>query len=228
MAGFRDHAPVNQAAVADVLVRLSQLAVDFPEIETLTLNPLFADSDGVLAADAHLALRPEGECGVLAIPPYPAELARPWQTKSGEVLTIRPIRPEDAETHGEFFHTLAPEDVRWRFFSPLKELSPTLIARLTQIDYDRGDGLRRRRAAGRTGGTRRWPSPASSATRRSRPQREFAVIVSPQHEGAGAGPAHDGAAVRMGARRRHRARSWAMCWPTTRRCWPSSGGWASP
>ena len=201
MAGFRDHAPVNQAAVADVLVRLSQIAVDFPEIEALTLNPLFADSDGVLAVDAHLVLRPEGECGVLAIPPYPAELSRPWRTKSGEVLTIRPVRPEDAETHGEFFHTLAPEDVRWRFFSPLKELSPTLTARLTQIDYDREIAFvaSRRRPDGRDETLGRLPPdprPGGADQRRIRRHRL------PQHEGAGAGPAHDGAAVRMGPRQR--------------------------
>lgn len=186
MQGYRDHPPVNQAAVADALVRLSQIAVDFPEIEALTVNPFFADADGVLAVDAHLALRPEGELGVLAIPPYPAELTRPWRTKSGEVLTIRPVRPEDAEAHGEFFHTLSPEDVRWRFFSPLKELSPTLTARLTQIDYDREIALiaTRRRSDGRdeTLGVSRLirdPGDPMSA--------EFAVIVSRSMKGQGLG-----------------------------------------
>ncbi|MFC7693300.1 hypothetical protein ACFQY5_30845 [Paeniroseomonas aquatica] len=53
------------------------------------------------------------------------------------MLTIRPIRPEDAAAHAEAFHRLDPEDVRRRFFSPLKEMSPALVARLTQIDYDR-------------------------------------------------------------------------------------------
>ncbi|TDH63933.1 GNAT family N-acetyltransferase [Dankookia rubra] len=186
MGGFRDHPPVNQGAVADVLVRLSQIAVDFPEIEALTLNPLFADSTGVLAADAHLVMRPEGECGVLAIPPYPAELTRPWRTRAGEVLTIRPVRPEDAETHGEFFHTLAPEDVRWRFFSPLKELSPTLTARLTQIDYDREIAFvaSRRRADGRDetlAVSRLIRDPAEPT------HAEFAVVVSRSMKGQGLG-----------------------------------------
>jgi acetyltransferase len=62
----------------------------------------------VLAVDAELALRPAGEVGELAIPPYPAELERPFRTRSGEVLTIRPIRPEDAAAQGEAFRRLDP------------------------------------------------------------------------------------------------------------------------
>jgi len=137
MAGLPGDQSVNQAAVADALVRLSQVAVDFPEIAALTINPLFVDPDGVLAADAELVLRPAGETGRLAIPPYPAELARPWTAKSGETLVIRPVRPEDAAAHGEFFKRLDPQDIRYRFFSPIRELSREMTARLTQIDYDR-------------------------------------------------------------------------------------------
>ncbi len=135
--GFRDHPAANVPAVADALVRLSQIAVDFPEIAALTINPLFVDSAGVLAADASLTLRPLGESSQLAVPPYPAELTRPFRTKSGIPLVVRPIRPEDAAAHSEAFGKLRPEDIRWRFFSPMRELSPQMIARLTQIDYDR-------------------------------------------------------------------------------------------
>ncbi|WP_431269386.1 hypothetical protein [Dankookia sp. P2] len=70
---------------------------------------------------------------------------------------------------GEFFHTLAPEDVRWRFFSPLKELSPSLTARLTQIDYDREIAfVASPPPAGRAGGNA-GRLPPDPATRRSRP-----------------------------------------------------------
>ncbi|NOG71111.1 GNAT family N-acetyltransferase [Roseicella sp. DB1501] len=186
MAGFRDHPPANQAAVADVLVRLSQIAVDFPEIESLAINPLFADAQGVLALDAHLALRPEGTRGELAIPPYPAALSRPWRSRAGEALTVRPVRPEDAEAHGAFFHTLPPEDVRWRFFSPLKELSPSMTARLTQIDYDREIAFiasRRRPEGGEeTLGVSRLIRDPGDPLR-----AEFAVAVSPAMKGQGLG-----------------------------------------
>jgi acetyltransferase len=137
LRGYRDHPAADLEAVADALVRISQIAVDFPEIAALNVNPLFADAEGVLAVDAAVTLRPAGEAGLLAIPPYPAHLVRRWRGKDGTEVTIRPIRPEDAEAHGEFFARLTPEDIRWRFFSALKELAPAQIARLTQIDYDR-------------------------------------------------------------------------------------------
>ena len=138
LEGFRDHPPSNIAAVADALVRVSQVAVDFPEIASLAVNPLLVDAEGVLAVDARLTLRPPGAPpAVLAVPPYPAELARPWRPKGGGTLLVRPIRHEDAAADAAAFRQVPPEDVRYRFFSPLKELSPAMVARLTQIDYDR-------------------------------------------------------------------------------------------
>jgi acetyltransferase len=132
-----DQPAANEEAVADTLVRVSQLVVDFPEIAELGINPLFADADGVLVADAWIRLRGEGEApGRLAIPPYPAELTGRYQAK-GHVFSIRPIRPEDATAHAEFFGRLTPEDIRYRFFSALRELSAEQMARLTQIDYER-------------------------------------------------------------------------------------------
>ena len=137
LAGYRDHPAVEVGAVAESLVRLSQIAVDFPEIAAMSVNPFFADPEGVLAADASLELRPEGGAAALAIPPYPEELCRPWTGRDGASLLVRPIRPEDAEAHGAFVRRLTPQDIRWRFFSQLKELPRAQIARMTQIDYDR-------------------------------------------------------------------------------------------
>jgi acetyltransferase len=137
LAGWRDHAAANIPAIADALVRLSQIAVDFPEIAACGVNPLLADPQGVLALDASVTLRPAGERGMLAIPPYPAQLARSWRGKDGRAVTVRPIRPEDAAAHAEAFRRLTTEDIRYRFFSALGELSSAQIARMTQIDYDR-------------------------------------------------------------------------------------------
>jgi acetyltransferase len=137
LAGYRDHPPADLPAVVETLVRLSQVAVDFPEICTLGINPLVARADGVVALDAGGKLRPAGQAALLAVPPYPEELVTRWRARSGAELTIRPIRPEDAEAHGELFRRLTPEDVRWRFFSQIRELPPQQIARMTQLDYDR-------------------------------------------------------------------------------------------
>lgn len=141
LAGFRDAPPADEAAVARLLVRVSQLLVDVPELASLRLAPVFATAQGVRVASARIALRPPGQLARLAIPPYPAQLARTMDMQGGEgggqPVTIRPIRPEDAEAHAEFFRHLTPEDVRYRFFTTLRELTAEQIARMTQVDYER-------------------------------------------------------------------------------------------
>ena len=50
---------------------------------------------------------------------------------------IRPVRPEDAPLFTAFFKTLSPTTIYYRFFGALKELDTEMLARFTQIDYDR-------------------------------------------------------------------------------------------
>lgn len=177
---FRDNPPANEAALAETLVRISQLIVDFPAIAELDLNPLIVDADGVVAADAWIRLRAAGDDGGgLAISPYPAELTEHWTTPDGERLVIRPIRPEDAEQHGAFFARLSPQDIRFRFFSAMRELSAEQMARLTQIDYDREMALVVvREATGETVGVARLVC-------ESELEGEFAVIVEADMKGRG-------------------------------------------
>ncbi len=177
---FRDNPPANESAVAEALVRVSQLIVDFPEIAELDLNPLIVDTDGVLAADAWLRLREAGDDGGgLAVTPYPVELAGHWITPDGERLIVRPIRPEDADGHGAFFSRLSPQDIRYRFFSAMRELSPEQMARLTQIDYDREMAfIALRETTGETVGVARLVCEDAR-------QGEFAVIVQGDMKGKG-------------------------------------------
>jgi acetyltransferase len=101
------------------------------------------------------------------------------------VLTIRPIRPEDAAAHAEAFHRLDPEDVRRRFFSPLKEMSPALVARLTQIDYDREMAfIATRRSAT---GAEETVGVARLIREPGAPAAEFAVVVEQAMKGQGVG-----------------------------------------
>ena len=178
LPGFRDRPAVNEPAIADALVRLSQLQVDFPEIASVSVNPLFADASGVLAADAGLKLRAEGEAALLAIPPYPAALVGDFTARDGRVFEVRPIRPEDAVMQGEFARELPAEDMRFRFFSSMKELPPAMLARLTQIDYGREMAFIATRE-GRNFGTARIIREGGGHT------AEFAVVVSPAGKGTG-------------------------------------------
>ncbi|MEO7150473.1 MAG: bifunctional acetate--CoA ligase family protein/GNAT family N-acetyltransferase, partial [Burkholderiaceae bacterium] len=138
LAGYRDHPPAHIDAICDVLVAVSQMLADLPELAELDINPLCADADGVIALDARLRVARATSKGTarFAIQPYPSELAETWSWQ-GRQLLIRPIRPEDEARHREFAMRLAPEDVRLRFFSMRRELPRSELARLVQIDYDR-------------------------------------------------------------------------------------------
>jgi acetyltransferase len=139
LRGYRDRPPAARAAVCEAMVRLSQLIADIDEIAELDINPLLVDHEGVVALDARIVVHePVGEerAARLAIKPYPVELEGEVIHR-GERLKIRPIRPQDEGLLQIFARHLTPEDIRMRFFGPLRELSHEMAARLTQIDYDR-------------------------------------------------------------------------------------------
>jgi acetyltransferase len=172
-------APDAVAATARLLVRISQLLVDEPEIGPVGLDPLWIGPGGVVFGDAAIWLRPPGEVSVLAIPPYPEQLAEHWEAR-GENFLIRPIRPEDAEAHAAFMKRVPPEDVRFRFFTALREVSPEQMARLTQIDYEREMAfiaVRERDMA--TVGAARLVREAGEE------RGEFAIVVEPSVKGTG-------------------------------------------
>jgi acetyltransferase len=129
----------NLDAVALALVRISQLVVEVPEVSELDVNPLLADQFGVVALDARIRLESprRGGSSRLAIRPYPKELEETVGLGDGRTLLLRPILPEDEPSLQEAFSKLTPEEVRLRFFVPLKTLDHVTAARFTQIDYDR-------------------------------------------------------------------------------------------
>jgi acetyltransferase len=152
LAGYRNHPPARLDAIHDVLIALSQMLADLPELAELDINPLLADGDGVVALDARVRLdrsRPAG-ADRFAIAPYPAGLTATidWH---GEGIVVRPIRPEDEAQHRAFVEQIAPGDLRLRFFYSRMELPRSELARLTQIDYAREMAFVavRRRADGR-------------------------------------------------------------------------------
>ncbi len=144
---YRDEPAADIDAVALVLVKLSQMSADLPEIRELDLNPLVADDKGVVAIDARVAVAPcaplahGGSNPRLAIAPYPKPWERHIALKAGQKIFVRPVRPEDEELYRSFFESVTAEDLRLRFFAPVKEFSHTFVARLTQIDYARALAL---------------------------------------------------------------------------------------
>jgi acetyltransferase len=186
LAGYRDHPPAKIDAICDVLIALSQMLADLPELAELDINPLWADQDGVLALDARVRVSHEARAGAahFAIAPYPAELARTvvWQ---GESILIRPIRPEDESQHRAFVEQLRPEDLRLRFFSVRRELPRSELARLAQIDYAREMAF----IAVRTlpDGSQQTLGVARAVTDPDNVDAEFAIIVRSDLKGRGLG-----------------------------------------
>jgi acetyltransferase len=138
LSGFRDHPGADRPAIERVLVQIAQLMADFSEICELDINPLIADSKGVLALDARVRVAAATSQGAdrFAIRPYPQALSEEVSFGERRIL-LRPIRPEDEPAHAEFMSHLTPGDLRLRFFGMVREMPHSQLARFTQIDYDR-------------------------------------------------------------------------------------------
>jgi acetyltransferase len=139
LQGYRGRPTANLVLLEEILMRLSQLVTDFAEIAELDINPLMVTGDSALAVDARMVLKPSGQPAPfhLAISAYPNQYECHVVTAGGDQLFIRPIRPEDAPLLTRLFHTLSPRSVIYRFFRMLKEIPRSMLARFTQIDYDR-------------------------------------------------------------------------------------------
>jgi acetyltransferase len=141
LSGYRDHPPAAIDAIALTLVRLSQLVCDFDAVVEIDINPLLADANGVMATDARLRLEAPPKDAArgarLAIRPYPKACEKAVTLPGIGPALLRPVRPEDAAEVRRMLAKMPPEDVRMRFFVPPGSLEPHLLARLTQIDYER-------------------------------------------------------------------------------------------
>ena len=147
LAAYRNVPAARRDEIAQVLVRLSQLSADLPEVLELDINPLLADADGVVALDARISISlsvegsSRGHYSHFAIRPYPKEWERNVALPDGRVLFVRPVRPEDEVLYERFFEHVSRDDMRLRFFGPVKDTGQAFIARLTQIDYGRAMAL---------------------------------------------------------------------------------------
>jgi acetyltransferase len=183
LQGDRGRPVVALDAVADVLIRLGQLAADHPEIRELDINPLLADEQGVVALDARIrvaAATGEGAAR-LAIAPYPQHLESRARLRDGTELGLRPIRPEDEPQLHDLAAHMTLRDLRLRFFAPLRGLPHRLAARLTQIDYDREMALLAQAEDGTTIGIARFFADPD------RVSAEYAVAVRSDWQGRGVG-----------------------------------------
>ena len=145
LGAWRGMPPVNMAALEYLLMRVSEMICELPGLRELDINPVIIDEHGAAVVDASAVVRmplanggaPNVRYGHMAILPYPSYLTMPLELKTGEVLTLRAIRPEDADALQSFVRNLSDEARYFRFISTMAELPLSLLARFTQIDYYR-------------------------------------------------------------------------------------------
>jgi acetyltransferase len=144
LKGVRGRAPVNTAALEELMVRFSRLVVEQPWIKEIDINPLLASPSGFLALDARVIVypkdTPEESLPKLAIRPYPDQYVKSWLTKDNIVVTVRPIRPEDENRMVDFHQRLSEQTVYQRYFHHMKletRIAHDRLARICFVDYDR-------------------------------------------------------------------------------------------
>ncbi len=138
---FRNLPAVDMDALETLLLRVSEMVCELPWIKEMDINPLIIDENGALAADARVIIGPvtpsADRYAHMAIGPYPAHLVTHWQLEDGYDVTLRPMRPEDAELVQSFVRAMSEQSRYFRFMDAMRELSPSMLSNLTQIDYDR-------------------------------------------------------------------------------------------
>lgn len=142
---FRNMPAINMEALVQVLLRVSEMVCELPQIRSLDINPLVADEHDVKVLDARIVVEARRQSadryGHMAIHPYPGHLVSEWRLADGTPITIRPIRPEDASIEQTFVRGLSAESRYFRFMGTMNELTQQMLIRFTQLDYNRELGL---------------------------------------------------------------------------------------
>ncbi|MEZ5965966.1 MAG: bifunctional acetate--CoA ligase family protein/GNAT family N-acetyltransferase [Planctomycetota bacterium] len=186
LGSFRGAPPVDRGALEDLLLRVSEMACALPWLQELDLNPVIADESGVVVVDARAIIRPYNPVAApyahMAIHPYPIELVQTVDLPDGTSVTVRPIRPEDAVIEQEFVNALSQRSRYLRFMYFMRELTPAMLSRFTQIDYDREMALI---AVDERDGGERQVGVARYAATDGRQACEFAIVVADDWQGRG-------------------------------------------
>ena len=141
LGAWRGANPVNHEALEQILLRVSEMVCELPQLREMDINPIIVDENGAVAVDARIVVgntlataRPYQHLSIL---PYPAHFRQEWPLRGGGHYTIRAIHPDDGQMLQELVRGLSPESRYNRFVSALTELSPGMLAKFSLIDYDR-------------------------------------------------------------------------------------------
>lgn len=173
----------------ELLTILSNIAVDFPEVSEVDINPLVIADGKACAVDARIVIdkgvmegdqkRPH-----LVITPYPTRYIMPWRLSDGTEVILRPIRPEDEPMECELLKTASEGTLRGRFLGNLVNITHEMLVRFTNIDYDREMAIVAELTVGKK---KRIIGVGRLMGEADRGRGEFAVLVHDDFQGKGLG-----------------------------------------
>jgi len=143
LSGWGNRRPANIRLLEEILVKFSQLIIDFPQIKEVEMSPLLIDESDATALDAKIVIdrnhvsaktQPREH---LVIKPYPTKYITESAIRDGKKVSLRPIRPEDEPLIVDLFRTFSEQTMRLGFFRAIKEIFHETLARYCNIDYDR-------------------------------------------------------------------------------------------
>ncbi len=200
LGAWRGAPAANLDALEQILLRVSEMVCELPQLREMDINPVIIDENGAVAVDARIvidnaphALSAANQYNHLSILPYPARYEQNWPLRGGGEYTVRPIHPDDAQMLQAMVQDLSPESRYFRFVSGLTELPSNMLARFTLIDYDREMALvavvRERRSAedGSFSDSERIVGVARYITNPDQSSCEFALVVADKFAGKGLG-----------------------------------------
>jgi acetyltransferase len=180
--------PLPVKPLEEILVKFSQLVIDFPEIKEIDVNPLIVDNNSAVAVDARIVIDAEvltREVGLhehLVIAPYPNKYVTRWKLKDGTPVLLRPIKPEDEGRFNELFQSLSEETKRLRFFEIIKEMPHETLTRYCNLDYDREIAI-----VAEVQSSRQIIGAVRLIIEPDKKNAEFAILVGDQWQGFGLG-----------------------------------------
>ena len=143
LQGYRGRPPANIEKLIEILIRLSYIAADYPEILELDINPLLVTPREAVALDARIVIdrdlagKTVEPYAHLALRPYPEKYVKTITLKDGIDITLRPIKPEDEPLWLEMLGSCSKETIYNRFRYFFQWNSHEAAARFCYIDYNR-------------------------------------------------------------------------------------------
>jgi len=194
---WRGAPSANMEALEQILLRVSEMVCELPQLREMDINPIIVDESGALAVDARIVVDNAAPSvrhyNHLAILPYPSQHEQLCPMAGGGEYIVRPVHPDDAVMLQAFVRGLSPESRYFRFVSSMQELPATMLSRFTLIDYDREMALvalhteTSTDTEGQTHEATRIVGVSRYITNPDRSTCEFSLVVADDFKGRGLG-----------------------------------------